>query len=98
MQVQVVLAQAACLQREGYILAQRKAVMQQRKPMLAAQILLSGLAGMRHLPSERLFQYEQERLTQEEVRLQQAMNHCQSDLMALQAQIEVIQIELSFLC
>ena len=97
MQVQALLAQAACLQREEQVLAQRKAGMQQRKPVLTAQILLSGVAGMRHLPSERLFQYERERLAQEEVRLHQAMMHCQSDLTALHAQIEVLQIELSFL-
>ena len=71
--------------------------MQQHKPKLAAQIMLSGLAGMRYLPAERLFQYERERLMQEEMRLQQALIRCQSDLTALQAQIEVIHLELSFL-
>jgi hypothetical protein len=79
------------------MLEQHQAGMQQQKPKLAAQIVLSDLAGMRHLPAERLFQYEQERLMQEEVRLQQAMIRCQSDLTALQAQIEVIHLELSFL-
>jgi hypothetical protein len=79
------------------VLQHRKASLQQQKPKLAVQILLSGLAGTRYLPAERLFQYERERLMQEEERLQQAMIWCQSDLAALQAQIEVIRLELSFL-
>ena len=79
------------------MLQNRKAQVQQQRPKLAVQIVLSGLAGMRSLPAERLFQYERERLVQEEERLQQAKIRCQSDLVALQAQIEVIQLELSFL-
>jgi len=97
MQVQALIARAESLEREWCMLQQHKARMQQQKPKLAAQIVLSGLAGMRSLPAERLFQYERERLLQEEVRLQQAMIRCQSDLTALQAQIEVIHLELSFL-
>jgi retron-type reverse transcriptase len=38
------------------------------------------------------------RLMQEEERLRQAMIWCQDDLNALQAQIEVIRLELSLLC
>lgn len=49
------------------------------------------------LPAERLFHYERERLIQEEERLQQAMLLCQGDLARLQAQIEVINLELTFL-
>src|SRR5713101_1685472 len=64
---------------------------------LAAQIVLSGLARTRYLPVERLFHYERERLIQEEERLRQAVIFCQGDLAALQAQIEVIHLELSFL-
>jgi len=97
MQVQALIARAESLEREWCMLQHHKARMQQQKPKLAAQIMLSGLARMRYLPAERLFQYERERLLQEEVRLQQAMIRCQSDLAALQAQIEVIRLELSFL-
>jgi hypothetical protein len=78
-------------------LQHRKASIQQQRPKLAAQIVFSGLARTRHLPAERLFHYERERLIQEEERLQQAMIFCQGDLAALEAQIEVIQLELSFL-
>jgi hypothetical protein len=98
MHVQVCIAQTGSLQREWQLLATRKAAWQQRRSGLSTQILLSGLAGMRQLPAERLFQYERERMQQEELRLQQALLQCQRDLMALEAQIEVIQIELSFLC
>ena len=98
LQVQECIAQTVSLQREWQLLATRKAALQQRRAGLSTQILLSGLAGMRQLPAERLFQYERERIKQEELRLQQALMQCQRDLMALEAQIEVIQIELSFLC
>ena len=97
LQVQTLLAHMACLQQEGQRLSERKAVMQQRRPELSAQILLSGFARMRHLPAERLYQYERERLMQEEVRVQQALMQCQQDLLALHRQIEVLHLELSLL-
>ncbi len=97
MQVHALLAYGESLEREWCMLQDRKAHAQQQKPKLAMQIVLSGLAGMRQLPAERLYLYERERLMQEEERLQQAKIRCQSDLVALQAQIEVIQLELSFL-
>ena len=97
LQVQALIARAESLDQAWRVLQQRKANMQQQKPKLAAQILLSGLARTRSLPAERLFHYERERLMQEEDRLRQAIIFCQGDLAALQAQIEVIQLELSFL-
>ena len=97
LQVQALLAHAGSLDQAWRALEQRKANMQHQKPKLAAQIVLSGLARTRSLPAERLFHYERERIVQEEERLQQAMIFCQGDLAALQAQIEVIQLELSFL-
>ena len=97
LQVQALIARAESLDQAWHVLQQRKVTLQQQKPKLAAQILLSGLARMRSLPAERLFHYERERLMQEEDRLRQAIIFCQGDLAALQAQIEVIQLELSFL-
>jgi hypothetical protein len=97
LQVQALIARAESLYQAWRVLQQRKANLQQQKPKLAAQILLSGLARTRSLPAERLFHYERERIMQEEDRLRQAMIFCQGDLAALQAQIEVIQLELSFL-
>jgi seryl-tRNA synthetase len=97
LQVQALLARAESLDQAWRTLQQRKANMQHQKPKLAAQIVLSGLARTRYLPAERLFHYERERILQEEDRLRQAIIFCQGDLAALQAQIEVIQLELSFL-
>ena len=97
MQAHALTLRAEGLEQEWRVLQHRKASLQQQKPKLAVQILLSGLAGMRYLPAERLYHYERERLMQEEERLQQAIIWCQNDLAALQAQIEVIRLELSFL-
>jgi hypothetical protein len=97
LQVQALIARAESLDQAWRVLQQRKASMQQHKPKLAAQIVLSSLARTRSLPAERLFHYERERLVQEEERLRQAILFCQGDLAALQAQIEVIQLELSLL-
>jgi hypothetical protein len=90
LQVQALLARAESLD-------QAWCALQHQKPKLAAQIVLSGLARTRYLPAERLFHNERERILQEEERLLQAIIFCQGDLAALQAQIEVIQLEPSFL-
>src|SRR6266849_3871579 len=71
MQVQALLALLQGLEQEYCVFQHRKASIEQEKPKLAAQIVLSGLAGMRSLPTERLFQYRRERLIQEEERLGQ---------------------------
>ncbi len=97
MQVQALLALIQSLEQEWCVLQHRKASVEQERPKLAAQIVLSGLAGTRSLSAERLYQYRRERLIQEEERLGQAMIRCQHDLAGLQGQIEVICLELSFL-
>jgi hypothetical protein len=97
MQVQALLALLQSLEQEYCVLQHRKACVEQEKPKLVAQIVLSGLAGTRSLSAERLYQYRRERLIQEEERLGQAMIRCQHDLAGLQGQIEVILLELSFL-
>ena len=97
MQVQALLALLQSLEQEYCVLQHRKASMEQEKPKLAAQIVLSGLAGTRSLSAERLYQYRRECLMQEEERLGQAMIRYQGDLAGLQGQIEVILLELSFL-
>jgi len=97
MQVQALLALLQGLEQEYCVLQHRKASMEQEKPKLVVQIVLSGLAGMRSLSAERLYQYRRERLMQEEERLGQAMIRCQYDLAGLHGQIEVILLELSFL-
>ena len=97
MQVQALLALLQSMEQEWCVLEQRRAMLEQEKPTLAAQIVLSGLAGSRSLPAERLYQYRRERLFQEEERLRQAMIRYQGELAGLQGQIEVILLELSFL-
>jgi len=97
MQVQAQLALLQGLEQEYCVLQHRKASIEQEKPKLAAQIVLSGLAGTRSLSAERLYQYRRERLMQEEERLGQAMIRYQHDLAGLHGQIEVIRLELSFL-
>jgi hypothetical protein len=97
MQVQALLALLQGMEQEWYVLEQRRAMLEQVKPKLAARIVLSGLAGSRSLPAERLYQYRRERLFQEEERLRQAMIQYQNDLAGLQGRIEVILFELSFL-
>jgi hypothetical protein len=97
MQVQALLALLQGIEQEWCLLVQRKACTEQEKPKLAVQIVLSGLAGSRYLPSERLYQYRRERLFQEEERLRQMMIRYRNELDGIQAQIEVIQLELSFL-
>ena len=97
MQVQALLSLLQGMEQEWCVLEQRRAILEQEKPKLAAQIVLSGLTGSRYLPTERLYQYRRERLFQEEERLRQAMIRYQNDLAGLQGQIEVILLELSFL-
>ena len=97
MQVQALLALLQGLEQEYCALQHRKASVEQEKPKLVAQIVLSGLVGARSLSAERLYQYRRERLMQEEERLGQAMIRYQHDLAGLHGQIEVILLELSFL-
>jgi hypothetical protein len=97
MQVQALIARSNSLAQEWHLLQNKKAGLAQQKPQVAAHILFSGLAGMRNLPSERLFHYQKERLMQEEYRIQQAIICCNNDAAGLQAQISVIDVELSLL-
>jgi len=97
MQVQALLSLLQGMEQEWCVLEQRRAMLEQEKPKLAAQIVLSGLAGLRSLPAVRLYQYRRERLFQEEERLKQAMIRYQSELAGLEGQIEVMLLELSFL-
>ena len=97
MQVQSLLVLLQGIEQEWCVLEQRKASLAQERPRVAAQIMLSGLAGSRYLPAERLFQYRHERLLQEEERLRHITIRSQNELTGLQGQIEVICLELSFL-
>ena len=69
LQVQAQLACGESLARQWQHLQERKAALGNRLPRVAGQIVLSGLVGIRQLPSERLHSYERERIAQEEYRL-----------------------------
>ncbi len=96
-QVQSLLARATTLHQQWQHLQARKAALGHRVPKVAGQILLAGLVGIRQLPAERLYAYEKDRIAQDEDRIQQDLIHCNGDATALQAQISVIDVELSLL-
>jgi hypothetical protein len=97
LQVQALLARGESLARQWQHLQERKAALGNQLPMVAGQIVLSGLVGICQLPSERQYSYERERIAQEEYCLQQDIIGCHGDAAALQAQIEVLDFELSLL-
>ncbi len=97
LQVQALLARGESLARQWQHLQARKMALGKQLPRVAGQIVLSGLVGIRQLPSERLYSYERDRIAQEEYRLQQDVIRCHSDAAALHAQIEVLDFELSLL-
>ncbi len=97
LQVHALLARGESLARQWQHLQERKAALGNQLPRVAGQIVLSGLVGMRQLPSERLYFYERDRIAQEEYRLQQDIIRCHGDAAGLHAQIEVLDFELSLL-
>ena len=97
LQVQALLARGESLARQWQHLQERKVALGNQRPKIAGQIVLSGLLGIRQLPSERQHSYERERIAQEEYRLQQDIIRCHGDAAGLQAQIEVLDFELSLL-
>ena len=97
LQVQALLARGESLTRQWQHLQERKAALGNQLPRVAGQIVLSGLVGIRQLPSERLHFYERDRIAQEEYRLQQDIIRCHGDAAALHAQIKVLDFELSLL-
>ena len=97
LQVHALLARGESLARQWQHLQERKAALGNQLPRVAGQIVLSGLVGIRQLPSERLHIYERERIAQEEDRLQQDIIRCHGDAAGLLVQIEVLDFELSLL-
>ena len=97
LQVQALFARGENLTRQWQHLQERKAALEKQLPRVVGQMVLSGLMGIRQLPTERLHSYEKDRITQEEYRLQQDIIRCQGDAAGLHAQIEVLDFELSLL-
>jgi hypothetical protein len=65
--------------------------------LVAGQMIIAGLVGIRQLPAERMRLYEKEQIAQEEYRLQQDIMRCQDDTARQYTQIEVIDFEFSLL-
>jgi hypothetical protein len=97
LQVQALLARGENLARQWQHLQERKAALGNQLPRVSSQMVIAGLVGIRQLPSERLHYYEKERIAQGEYRLQQDIMRCQGDAAGLNAQIEVLDFELSLL-
>jgi hypothetical protein len=97
LQVQALLARGESLTRQWQHLQERKAALGNQLPRVTGQIVLSGLVGIRQLPSERLHYYERERIAQEEYRHQQDIIRWHGDAAGLHAQIEILDFELSLL-
>ena len=95
--MQGLIARRAGLNQQWQHLQARKAASANQLPKVVGQIMLSGLAGIRQLSGERLYLYEKDRIAQEEYRVQQELIRCDGDAAALQAQISVIEFELSLL-
>ncbi len=98
MQVQALLASINGLVRERQLLQKKKDELAKKGPQLAVQILMLGMTRMQTtLPAERLYHYHRERIEQEEYRLQQAHIDYANQAIALQGQINVLDVELSLL-
>ena len=97
LQVQALLTRGESLARQWQHLQERKAVLGNRLPKVASQMVIASLVGIRQLPSERMHLYEKERIAQEEYRLQQDIMRCQGDAAGLHGQIEILDFELSLL-
>jgi hypothetical protein len=97
LQVQALLARGEGLARQWQLLQERKTALGNQLPRVASQMIIAGVFGIRQLPAERMHLYEQERIAQEEYRLQQDIIRCQGDAAGLYTQIEVLDFELSLL-
>src|SRR5258708_13353066 len=71
LQVQALLARGESLARQWQHLQERKAALGKQLPRVARQIVLSGLVGLRQIPSERMYFYYRDRIDTEEYHLQQ---------------------------
>lgn len=91
------LARNECLTQQWGQLEERKMAFGKQTPKVVGQIILSGLVGMCQLPSERMYQHEKERIAQEAYRIHQDMLACNSEIVALQTQIQQVDFELSLL-
>jgi hypothetical protein len=64
---------------------------------IASHIVLAGFVGLQQHPSAWQHYYEQDRIAQEEIRIQQDMLRCGMDIATLQALIIRLDFELALL-
>jgi hypothetical protein len=74
-----------------------QAALEHEVPQIASRIVLAGLAGIPQLPSAWHYSNEQNRIAQEEQRIELDMLRCSADIAALQAQINRLEFELALL-
>jgi len=96
-QVQGLFVRAAILVQAWQTLHGCEAALEREVPKMASRIVLAGLAGIPQHPSAWHYSNEQDRIAQEEQRMQRDMLRCSADIAALQAQITVLEFELALL-
>ncbi len=96
-QVQGLFVRAAVLVQAWQTLHGSKAALEHEVPEIASHIVLAGLAGIPQLPSAWHYSNEQDRIAQEEQRMQQDLLRCSADIATLQTQITVLDFELALL-
>ena len=98
LELHYVIAQEQKIQMDLQTSQRRKALLQQQRPRVVAQILLSGFA--RHpapTPGERVYHYEMERLTQDEDEILHRISQWQADFSRLNGQIATVKAEIALL-
>jgi hypothetical protein len=96
-QVQGLFVRAAVLVQAWQSLHGSKAALEHEVPQMASRMVLAGLAGIPQLAFAWHYYNEQDRIVQEEQRMQRDMLRCSADIAVLQAQITVLDFELALL-
>lgn len=97
MEAQDLLSRLDSLDDQWLALQQRKAMLRQQVPSLKAQVMLSGVFGLRHTAAERLFEFQVSRIMQEEVRIEQHKIHCSHQIGAINAKLALLDSEIELL-
>ncbi|MEO9031458.1 MAG: hypothetical protein ABI413_21855 [Ktedonobacteraceae bacterium] len=97
MEAQDLLSCLDSLDDQWIALHQRKAILRQQVPSLKAQVVLSGVFGIRQTSAERLFEFQVSRIMQEEVRIEQQKIHCSHQIGALNAKMALLDSEIDLL-
>jgi len=96
-QVQGLFVRATTLVQEWQSLHGKKAALGNEVSKIASHIVLAGWLGIRQHPPKMQHLYERDHLVLEEQRIQHDMLRCSGDIAGLQAQIKVLDFELTLL-